>query len=72
MLDELVQSVGLTPLEFSEDYRKRFLGWPLDNIYERGLDTIHATTQDLSSSDHNPMSVRFRVTEEPGRFSAAP
>ncbi len=72
MLDELVESVGLTPLKFSADYRKRFLGWPLDNIYERGLDTIHATTQDLSSSDHNPMSVRFRLTEEPGRFSAAP
>ncbi len=72
MLDALVQSVGLTPLEFSADYRKRFLGWPLDHIYKRGLDTIHATTQDLSSSDHNPMAVRFRLTEEQGRFSAAP
>lgn len=78
MLDELVQSVGLTPLEFSADYRKRFLGWPLDHIYKRGLDTIHATTQDLSSSDHNPMSVRFRLADEQvltdsqGRFAAAP
>lgn len=78
MLDELVKSVGLTPLEFSADYRKRFLGWPLDHIYKRGLDTIHATTQDVSSSDHNPMSVRFRLTDEQvltdgqGRFAAAP
>ncbi len=78
MLEELVEDVGLTPLEFSADYRKRFLGWPLDHIYKRGLDTIHATTQDLDSSDHNPMSVRFRLTDEQvltdgqGRFAAAP
>ena len=71
MLEELVQGVGLSPLEFSADYRKRFLGWPLDHIYVRGLDTIYATTQELSSSDHNPMSVRFRLMEEQGRINAA-
>ena len=59
MLEDMVQSVGLTPLEFSAD-------------------TINATTKDLSSSDHNPMSVRFRLTDEQiltevqGRFAAAP
>lgn len=78
MLEKLVREVGLTPLEFSADHRKRFLGWPLDHIYKRGLDTIHATTRDLTSSDHNPMAVRFRLTDEPilsegpGRIAAAP
>jgi len=71
MLEELVHGVGLTALDFSADYRKRFFGWPLDHIYVRGLDTIHATTQDLSSSDHNPMSVRFRLAEQHGRINAA-
>jgi endonuclease/exonuclease/phosphatase (EEP) superfamily protein YafD len=64
MVDEDVESLGLARLEFSTDHRKRIFGRPLDHIYARGLDTIHATTQDLSSSDHNPMSVRFALTRE--------
>lgn len=64
LLDEVLGSVGLVPLEFPSDHRKRFLGWPLDHIYIRGLDSVHATTRELQSSDHNPMSVRFRLADE--------
>lgn len=60
LLDDVVSSIGLEPLEYDDDYRKRFLGWPLDHIYVRGLETVAATTRNLDSSDHNPMLVRFR------------
>jgi endonuclease/exonuclease/phosphatase (EEP) superfamily protein YafD len=68
MLDDLTQSIGLTRLEYRADHRKRFFGSPLDHIYVRGLDTIDSTTHDLTTSDHNPMSVSFRLmppTERP-------
>ncbi|MGB5625209.1 MAG: endonuclease/exonuclease/phosphatase family protein [Woeseiaceae bacterium] len=71
LLDEVLGRVGLTPLEFRSDYRKRFLGWPLDHIFVRGLDSIHATTREFDSSDHNPMSVRFRLTNEEGPLTTS-
>lgn len=64
LLDEVLGSVDLAPLEFLSDDRKRFLGWPLDHIYVRGLDSVYATTREFDSSDHNPMSVRFRLTND--------
>ena len=70
-LGEIVKRVGLTPLDYDVDHRKRFLGWPLDHIYIRGLDAVNATTEIISSSDHNPMTVRLRVTDDAPRVSAA-
>lgn len=71
LLDEILGDVGLTPLEFRSDHRKRFMGWPLDHIYVRGLDSIQATTHDFDSSDHNPMSVRFRLINEQDRLTTS-
>jgi endonuclease/exonuclease/phosphatase (EEP) superfamily protein YafD len=48
-------------LSFDEDHRKRVFGHPLDHIYVRGLETIEATTTEVSSSDHNPMSARLQI-----------
>jgi endonuclease/exonuclease/phosphatase (EEP) superfamily protein YafD len=71
LLDEVLGSLGLAPLEFLSDHRKRFFGWPLDHIYVRGLDSIHATTRDFDSSDHNPMTVRFQLTSEEGPLTTS-
>ena len=62
-MDELLAEIGLVPLQFSADYRKRFRGWPLDHMYVRGLSPIHATSRNVDSSDHNPMSVRLKLAE---------
>lgn len=61
ILHEAAESLGLAMLDYDEDHRKRAFGWPLDHIYVRGLHVIDATTQVVGSSDHNPMSVRFRL-----------
>ena len=59
VLDDIVVNLGLQPLEYVDDHRKRVLGRPLDHIYVRDLRATTATTAALSSSDHNPMLVRL-------------
>jgi endonuclease/exonuclease/phosphatase (EEP) superfamily protein YafD len=60
LVQKTMSSLGLEPVRYDVDHRKRFLGWPLDHIYVRGLDVVRSTTVDLDSSDHNPMRVEFR------------
>ena len=57
----ILDGLGLKMLDYDEDHRKRFLGQPLDHIYVRGLEVLEATTRQVDSSDHNPMSVRLRL-----------
>lgn len=63
VLDDVVMNLGLMPLEFASDHRKRVLGQPLDHIYVRDMRTLHATTRELDSSDHNPMMVQLMYVE---------
>ena len=71
VLGEMMGALGLQALDFDVDHRKRFFGWALDHIYVRGLDPEQATTLQSRASDHNPMSVKLRLTEEPLRVRAA-
>lgn len=70
VLKEMLEALNLEALEYDVDHRKKFLGSPLDHIYVRGLTSEHATTMKSRASDHNPMSVRLKVAEEPLRVSA--
>jgi endonuclease/exonuclease/phosphatase (EEP) superfamily protein YafD len=60
-LGAMADTLGLQVTSFEEDHRKRFFGQPLDHIFTRGLEVIDASTMLVESSDHNPMSVRFRL-----------
>lgn len=71
VLQDMLSALGLTPLEFDVDHRKRFFGRALDHIYVRGLHSDHATTMSSAASDHNPMAVRLRVAGQQLRVSAA-
>lgn len=71
VLEDMLEALGLTALDFDVDHRKRFFGWALDHIYVRGLYSDYATTLQSDASDHNPMSVRLRLAEEPLRVRAA-
>lgn len=61
VLKEMTDSLDLKMLDYDVDHRKRFLGQPLDHIYVRGLEVLEATTLQVDSSDHNPMSVHLRL-----------
>jgi endonuclease/exonuclease/phosphatase (EEP) superfamily protein YafD len=71
VLAEMLEALGLRALDFDVDHRKRFFGWALDHIYVRGLHYERATTLESEASDHNPMTVRLRLAEEPLRVRAA-
>jgi len=71
VLRDMLSELGLTALDFDVDHRKRFFGWALDHIYVRGLYSEYATTLQSDASDHNPMTVRLRLAEEPLRVRAA-
>ena len=71
MLEDMLAELGLAALDFDVDHRKRFFGWALDHIYVRGLYSEFATTLQSDASDHNPMTVRLRLAEEPLRVRAA-
>jgi len=58
---EMTDGLGLEKLAYDVDHRKRFFGQPLDQIYVRGLEVLEATTREVDSSDHSPMSARFRL-----------
>lgn len=60
-LNRMTDRLGLEMLAYEEDHRKRFLGQPLDHIYVRGLEVLEATSHEVESSDHSPMSVRLRL-----------
>jgi endonuclease/exonuclease/phosphatase (EEP) superfamily protein YafD len=64
VLNELTDSLKLEMLDFDEDHRKRVFGQPLDHIYVRGLEAIEATTREVDSSDHNPMSARLQIVTQ--------
>ena len=72
LLDELVERLGLQAPAYEQDYRKRFMGWPLDHIYTRGLVPVAATTHDIESSDHNPMTAEFRLAADPLHVVGSP
>jgi endonuclease/exonuclease/phosphatase (EEP) superfamily protein YafD len=57
----LASKLGLTPVTFNVDDRKRFFGRIFDWVYARGVEVLAATAWKVSSSDHNPLLVALRV-----------
>ncbi|HZI84597.1 MAG TPA: EEP domain-containing protein, partial [Casimicrobiaceae bacterium] len=57
----LAGRLGLTPVVFPLDERKRFMGRIFDWVYARGITVLSATAWTVTSSDHNPVVVSFRV-----------
>jgi endonuclease/exonuclease/phosphatase (EEP) superfamily protein YafD len=72
VVEAIVESLGLMALEYEVDYRKRWFGRTLDHIFVRGLWTVHATSMEVASSDHNPMAVQFNYGQLPHGIKAAP
>ena len=56
ILEQMTEDLGLNPVDFGDDQRVRLMGNLLDHLFVRGLSATDATTEVVSSSDHNPMS----------------
>lgn len=59
-----VNDLGLLEVEFLPDERKRFInGLPLDHVFYKGLEVITAKAPITDASDHNPLMIRFMISE---------
>ena len=61
IIDDVVLKLKLSAVSYDNDHRLTVFGNPLDHVYFRGLEMLHAKTESVESSDHNPMMVAFRV-----------
>ena len=61
LVNNLMQKYGLDSVVLSQDERVRFLGYPLDYIFTRGVKVVSATSEVVTSSDHNPLLMTFEL-----------
>ena len=61
LVNNLMKKYGLDSVALSQDKRVRFLGYPLDYIFMRGVKVVSATSEVVTSSDHNPLLVEFEL-----------
>ena len=63
VVDTELRALGLSPVNYSDDRRKRVFGLALDHVYVRDLRVAASSTYAVASSDHNPLSVLLRFEE---------
>lgn len=61
LIRELAKQYDLQEVNFSQDHRLRFLDYPLDHVFLRGLSVTSATTRPTEASDHAPLLVEVDV-----------
>ena len=61
LVNNLIKKYRLDSVALSQDERVRFLGYPLDYIFTRGVKVISATSEMVTSSDHNPLLMEFEL-----------
>ncbi|MCD6187250.1 MAG: endonuclease/exonuclease/phosphatase family protein [Desulfuromusa sp.] len=61
---KLAEKLSLQPLIYTKDSRTTFWGDPVDHVLYRGLEPVSHTVHTVTSSDHNPISVTFRLARK--------
>jgi endonuclease/exonuclease/phosphatase (EEP) superfamily protein YafD len=59
---DLAKKLGLESLDYTNHNRTSVFGNALDHVFYRGLEPVEHDTWHVTSSDHNPTRVSFRVT----------
>lgn len=73
ILDELSQELSLQRVDYESHHRITIFGNPVDHVYYRGLELVDASSPYVSSSDHNPLLVTFKLIETPqNRYAKIP
>lgn len=57
----LMDELSLQIVTFDDEYRTTIFGVPVDHVFYRGLEVITQKIYPVASSDHNPLSVTFRL-----------
>ncbi len=64
VVDDLAQRLSLDSLDYTNHNRTSFMGNALDHVFYRGLEPVEHDTWHVTSSDHNPTRVSFRVISD--------
>lgn len=61
IIDDLAQRLSLDSLDYTSHNRTFVFGNAIDHVFYRGLEPVEHDTWYVTSSDHNPTRVSFRV-----------
>lgn len=64
VVEETTGRLSMKPVIFDERRRSTFFGKALDHVYYRGLAPIDTEVFEVTTSDHNPILVSFRLDDE--------
>ena len=64
IIEEMADRLNLAPVDFKTDLTIKVFDLTVDRIYYRGLTLVAARVVEVTSSDHNPLLVRFRYNDE--------
>ena len=64
-VDAMAKRLNLSPVPFNENLKSTFFGQYVDHIYYRKLEIQNATTFIVATSDHNPLTVVFKLADKP-------
>ena len=64
IIEDMAARLNLDPADFKSDLPLKVFGHIVDRVYYRGLRLEEAQVIEVSSSDHNPLRVRFRLNGE--------
>ncbi|MEN8246270.1 MAG: endonuclease/exonuclease/phosphatase family protein [Thermodesulfobacteriota bacterium] len=62
-VNAMAKRLNLSPVPFNKNLKSKFFGQSVDHIYYRALEIQNAKTLIVATSDHNPLTVVFKVTE---------
>ncbi|UCB55402.1 MAG: endonuclease/exonuclease/phosphatase family protein [Thiotrichales bacterium] len=63
IVERLARRLSLSSLDYTNHNRTSVFGNALDHVFYRGLDPIEHDTWHVTSSDHNPTRVSFKVKD---------
>jgi len=61
IVSDMADTLSLKAVEYKAHNRITVFGYALDHVYYRGLEVTREQTHKVSSSDHNPIGVNFRM-----------
>jgi len=61
IIDRMVADLSLKAVTYKSKNRITIFGNEIDHVFYRGLDSVASEARQVTSSDHNPIKVTFRV-----------
>ncbi len=61
IIDKMVTDLSLRSVTYKSKNRITVFGNEIDHVFYRGLESIASEAQQVTSSDHNPIKVTFRI-----------